>query len=39
MGQKCESNCGLWALNEILKQTYPENFKKIVGADWKLPAK
>ena len=27
MGQKCEGNCGLWVLNEILKKTYPENLK------------
>ena len=39
MGQKCEGNCGLWVLNEILKETYPENLKKIVGAVWELPAK
>ena len=32
MDQKCEGNCGLWVLNEILKKTYPENLKKIVGA-------
>ena len=32
MGQKCEGNCGLWVLNEILKKTSPENLKKIVGA-------
>ena len=33
MGQKCrEGNCGLWVLHEILKKTYPENLKKIVGA-------
>ena len=38
-GQKCEGNCGLWVLNEILKKTYSENLKKIVGAVWKLPAK
>ena len=31
MGQKCEGNCGLWVLHEILKKTYPENLKKIVG--------
>ena len=31
MGQKCEGNCGLWVLNEILKKTYPENLKKIVS--------
>ena len=30
MGQKCEGNCGLWVLNEILKKTYAENLKKIV---------
>ena len=39
MGQKCEGNCGLWVLNEILKKTYAENLKKIVGAVWELPAK
>ena len=39
MGQKCEGNCGLWVLNEILKKTYPENLKKIVGAFWEIPAK
>ena len=39
MGQKCEGNCGLWVLNEIVKKTYPENLKKIVGAVWKLPAR
>ena len=38
MGQKCEGNCGLWVLNEILKKTYPEILKKIVGAVWELPA-
>jgi hypothetical protein len=32
MGQKCEGNCGLWIPNEILKKSYPENLKKIVGA-------
>ena len=32
IGQKCEGNCGLWVLNEIIKETYPENLKKIVGA-------
>ena len=36
MGKKCEGNCGLWVLNEILKKTYPENLKKIVGAVWEL---
>ena len=39
MSQKCEGNCGLCVLNEILKETYPENLKKIVGAVWELPAK
>ena len=39
MGQKCEDNCGLWVLNEIIKNIYPENQKKIVGAVWELPAK
>ena len=39
MGQKCEGVFGLWVLNEILKKTYPENLKKIVGAVWELPAK
>ena len=37
--QKCEGNCGLWVLNEIIKKTFPENLKKIVGAVWELPAK
>ena len=23
MGQKCEGNCGLWFLNEIIKRMYP----------------
>ena len=31
MGQKCEGNCGLWVLNEILKKTNPENLKKNRG--------
>ena len=39
IGQKCEGNCGLWVFNEILKKTYLENLKKIVGAVWELPAK
>ena len=38
MGPKCEGNCGLWVLDEILKKTYPENLKKIVDAVWELPA-
>ena len=32
MGQKCEHNCGLWVINEIIKKIYPENLRKIVGA-------
>ena len=39
MGQKCEGNCGLWFLNEIIKINYPGNLKNIVGAVWELPAK
>ena len=32
MGQKCEGNCGLWVLNEIIKKKYPENLKKNRGS-------
>ena len=39
MGQKCEGNCGFWVLNEIILKKYHENFKKIEGAVWELPAK
>ena len=39
MAQKCEGNCGLWVLNEMIKKIYPESLKKIVGAVWELPAK
>ena len=40
MGQKCESNCGLWVVNEIIEKINPENLKKkIVDAIWELPAK
>ena len=39
MGQKCEGNCGLRVLKEIVKEIYPENLKKILGAVWELPAK
>ena len=39
MGQKCEGNCGLWVLDEIILKIYPENLKNIVGAVWELPAK
>ena len=28
MGQKCEGNCGLWVLNEMILKKYPENLKK-----------
>ena len=38
MGQKCEGNCGLLVLHEIILKMYPENLRKIVGAVWKLPA-
>ena len=37
--QKCEGDCGLWVLNEIIKKIYAESLKKIVGAVWELPAK
>ena len=39
MGQKCEGDCGLWVLDEILKKIYAENLKKIMGAVWEIPAK
>ena len=39
MGQKCEGNCGLWILTEIMKKIYHENLKKIVDAVWELLAK
>ena len=39
IGQECEGNCGLWVLNEMSKEIYPENLKKIVGAVWDLHAK
>ena len=28
IGKKCEGNCGLWVLNEMIKEKYPENLKK-----------
>ena len=34
MGQKCEGNCGLLVLNEIFKNIYPENLKKIMEMGW-----
>ena len=39
MCQKWEGNCGLWVLNDIIKNKYTESLKKIVGAIWELPAK
>ena len=39
MGQKCEGNCDLWVLNEIIENIHPENLKKMVGAVWELPEK
>ena len=39
MCQKCEGDCGLWVLIEIIQKKCPENMKKIVGALWELPAK
>ena len=39
MGKKCEGDCGLLVLNEMVKKIYPENLKKIVGDVWELPAK
>ena len=39
MRQKWEGDCGLWVLNEIIKNKNAESLKKIVGAVWELPAK
>ena len=39
MGQKCEGNCGLWVSNVIIKNTFREDLKKIVGVLKELPAK
>ena len=39
MRQKFGGDCGLWVLNEINKNKYPENMNKSVGAVWELPAK
>ena len=39
MCQKCGGDCGLLVLYEIIKEKYPKNMKKIVGAVWELPAK
>ena len=39
MWPECGHKSGLWVLNEILKKTYPENLKKILGAVWELPAR
>ena len=42
MSQKCEGNCGLWVLNEMIKKIHPEvsrdaggDFSK--GAPWRGP--
>ena len=36
----CVKNVGhLWVLNEMIKEIYAENMKKIVGAVWELPVK
>ena len=34
IGQKCEGNCDLWILNEIIKRINPESLKKKYG--WRL---
>ena len=39
MCQKWEGDCGLWVLNEIIKNKYAKSLKKIVGAVRELPAK
>ena len=39
MGQKCDGNCGLWVLNEIIFKKFAESLKKNVGAVWEIPAK
>ena len=39
MCQKCEGDCGLWVLIEIIFKDYAESLKKILGAVWELPAK
>ena len=39
MCQKCRGIFGLWILNEIIKEMYAENMKKIMEAVWELPAK
>ena len=39
MCQKCRGIFGLWILNEIIKEMYAENMKKIVGAVLELPVK
>ena len=36
MGEKCEGKCGLRVFNEMIKEIYPENFKKIIDAIWAL---
>ena len=39
MCQKWECDCGLWVLNEIIKNKYAESLKKIMGAVWEMSAK
>ena len=40
MRQKCEANCGLWVLDEMIKKYISWKFeKKIMGAVWELPDK
>ena len=36
MCQIWEVNCGLWVLNDIIKKTYTESLKKIMGAVWEF---
>ena len=31
MSQKYEGDCGLWVLNEMIKEIYPEHLKKNRG--------
>ena len=36
MGQKCEGNCGLWVLNEIIKNIYPEKVEEYIPTFYKI---
>ena len=36
MGQKCEGKCGLWVLNEMIKNICPENLKKKCGCRFRV---